>query len=177
MLRKTILVAFLLWAGQTNGFATDRYGEWSLEKLNRNATALLNRDMRMMGDKVLTAELALTCNRQSKAFGASLIPPEGTYHNQQRDVPVSVQKSADNVISSDLSQNWQNGFKYVFLDDQDKIQDLMSFLSKNERNGAGFVRFFFSGDFDGKPDALNHVVISLAGFSEGFARLNATCKR
>lgn len=151
--------------------------EWSVERLNHNATALSNRDTRLLGDKVLTAELGFICNRESKSFGASLIPFEGSYKTQQHDVPVLVQKSADNITDSDLSQKWQNGFKYLFLNDQDEIGKVVTYLKTSEYNGIDFVHFFFSGDFNRQPDVLNHVVISLSGFSEGFATLNKTCKR
>ena len=154
-------------------FAANQHGEWSLERLNRNAVALLNRDMRLLDDRVLTAELGFTCNRQSKAFGASLIPFKGAFSNQQRDVSVLVQKSSDTVSKSDLSLEWQNGSKYMFLDDQDEIAKLIVYLKTSEHNGTDFVHFFFAG---GKLDLLNHVVISLSGFSEGIAILNATCK-
>jgi len=171
MRRAIIFVALL--SSFDAAFAANQHGEWSLERLNRNAVALLNRDMRLLDDRVLTAELGFTCNRQSKAFGASLIPFKGAFSNQQRDVSVLVQKSSDTVSKSDLSLEWQNGSKYMFLDDQDEIAKLIVYLKTSEHNGTDFVHFFFSG---GKLDLLNHVVISLSGFSEGIAILNATCK-
>lgn len=177
MLRESIVVVFLLLIGQATGFGKDQYGEWSVEKLNRNSTALLNRDMRLMDDRVSAAEIGFTCNRQSKTVNVSLIPFEGSYKNQQHDVPVLVQKSADNATSSDLAQKWRNGFKYLFLSEQDEIDKLISYFKANERDRIDFVYFFFSGDFNGKADAPNHVAISLAGFSEGLSALNSTCKR
>jgi hypothetical protein len=168
----------VLWLGGSVANAADRYGEWSFEKLNSSTPALFSREMRPGEDKILIAELGFTCDRQHKAgqIVATLIPFEGTYINQQRDVLVLVEKSLHIITPSDLSQKWHNGFKYIFLNDQDLLDKLVTYLKINEANGTESVHFLFSGDFNGKPDILNHVDISLSGFSDGFAVLNTACK-
>ena len=155
-----------------------QYGEWSLGKLNNGAPVLSNRDMRPGEDKVLIAELGFTCDRRNMAgqIGATLIPFEGTYNNQQRDVLVLVEKTLHGITPSDLSQKWHNGFKYIFLNDQDLLDELVTYLKTNELNGTKSVHFLFSGDFNGKSDILNHVEITLSGFSDGFSVLNTACK-
>jgi hypothetical protein len=174
--------ALVLWLGGSIANAADQYGEWSLEwsleKLNNGAPVLSNRDMRPGEDKVLIAELGFMCDRRNKAgqIGATLIPFEGTYNNQQRDVRVLVEKTLHIIAPSDLSQTWHNGFKYIFLNDQDLLDKLVAYLKFNEANGTESVHFLFSGDFNGKPDILNHVEITLSGFSDGFAALNTACK-
>jgi hypothetical protein len=87
-----------------------------------------------------------------------------------------VEKTLHIIAPSDLSQTWHNGFKYIFLNDQDLLDKLVAYLKFNEANGTESVHFLFSGDFNGKPDILNHVEITLSGFSDGFAALNTACK-
>jgi hypothetical protein len=94
MRRGIISAALVLWLGGSIANAADQYGEWSLEKLNNSASVLSNGDMRPGEDKVLIAELGFVCDRRNKAaqISATLIPFEGTYNNQQRDVVVWVEK-------------------------------------------------------------------------------------
>lgn len=169
-----IFAAATLWCSSV--FAASDYNEWALDKLNRDAIALSNKDMRMVGDRILVAGLGFICNRQSKAIGVTLIPFGGSYKNQQRHVSVLVQKSADTLTESDLSQKWQNGFKYIFSNDPNAVEDLITYFKINEYNGIDFAHFLFSGDFNEKSDALNHVALSLSGFSKGFETLNKTCR-
>ncbi len=178
MLRRTIAIVLLLWVGETFAFTTDQYGEWNLEKLNGNVLALSTKDMRPMGDRILFAHLSFLCDHRYKKgeISASLIPFDGTYNNQQNDVPVLVQKSPDNITPSDLSQKWSNGFKYIFVHDQNEIEELITYLKTNERNGVETVHFFFSGQFSGQTDVLNHVKINLSGFNEGISMLQVSCK-
>jgi len=173
-----ISAALVLWLGSSITNAADQYGEWSLEKRNNSASVLSNGDMRVGEDKVLIAGLGFVCDRRNKAaqITATLIPFEGTYNNQQRDVVVLVQKSRHNITPSDLSQKWHNGFKYIFMNDHDLMDELVMYLKTNEANGTQSVHFLFSGDFNRKSDILNHVEISLSGFSDGFAVLNTACK-
>jgi hypothetical protein len=166
--------AFVLCFSGSIVFATDQYGEWTLERPATNAIALSYRDIRPIDN---VAELDFTCDRHDTGkIGAMLIPFEGTYDNQQDDVPVLVQKSAETTTPFDLSMKWRNGFKYIFLNDQDLMNKLTMYLKGNEANGTEYVHFFFSGDFNGRLDILNHMVINLSGFSDGFAALNTACK-
>jgi hypothetical protein len=177
MRRRIISAALVLWFGGSIANAADQYGKWSLETLNSGAPVLFNRDMRPGEDKILVAELGFTCDRRYKArqIGAMLIPFEGTYNNQQHDVSVLVEKTLHTITPSDLSQKWQNGFKYIFLNDQDLMDKLVTYLKINEVNGTKSAYFLFSGDPNGLPDILNHVDITLSGFSNGFAALDAAC--
>jgi hypothetical protein len=130
MRREIISAAVVLLFGVCIANAADQYGAWSLEALNSGVRTLINRDMRPMNDRILVAELGFTCDRRNKVgeIGATLIPFDGTYNNQQGDVPVLVQKSPDHVTPSDLSQKWRNGFKYIFVNDQDLMDKLITFF-------------------------------------------------
>jgi hypothetical protein len=141
MLRRTIVIALLLWVGETIAFGTDQYGEWRLEKLHGNVIALSTKDMRPMDDGILTAELAFTCDLRHKGqeIGAILIPFEGTY-------------------------------------EQNEMEKLITYLKTSERNGVENVHFFFSGNFSGQIDVLNHVKINLSGFTDGISMLQVSCK-
>jgi hypothetical protein len=178
MRRGIIFAALVLWLGGSIANAADRYGEWYFEELNSGAPLLFNKDTRPGEDKVLIAKLGFTCDRRQKAgqIGATLIPFEGTYNNQQRDVVVLAEKSLHIITPSDLSQKWHNGFKYIFVNEHNLMDELVMYLKTNEANGTQSVHFLFSGDFNGKSGILNHVDISLSGFSDGYAALNTACK-
>ena len=69
-----------------------------------------------LNDKTATSELAFICDQRDKLTGVILIPFDGTFENLQVVISVLVQKSADQLDPSDLSQNWKNGIDYIFLD-------------------------------------------------------------
>jgi hypothetical protein len=159
--------------------AADRYGEWSLEQMRSTVHTLSFKQSVPLNNKIATSELGFACNEndKSKSVGAILIPFEGVYENQDPDVSVLIQKSPEQYQPSDLSQKWRNGFDYIFLESQDDVDTLAAYLKVNAAHGLKSVHFFFSGQVDGRPRIMDHIIINLWGFSDGFAALQTACSR
>ena len=104
-----------------------------------------------------------------------LIPFDGTFQNQQDVISVLIQKSSDQYDPSDLLQNWKNGNDYIFLELQDDVNELASFLKANETHGVKSVHFFFPNDLDARPQTSNHIAINISGFSNGFGAFQMGC--
>ena len=143
--------------------AADQYGQWSLERLHSYVVTLTYTQNIPRDDiDVGTVELGFICIQKdgSRTF----------------DVPNSnVINSEENVISSDLSQKWQNSCDYLFLDSQDEIGALVGYLTTNEANSEKLVYLSFSGDHFGRPEMLNVINVDLSGFSKGIAALDTAC--
>jgi hypothetical protein len=129
-----------------------------------------------VGDKVTEADFAFICDRHSNPdpYKAMLIPFDGTYDNQQGEVSVLVEKGKDQ--NSNLLQKWQNGYKYLFLTQKDKVTELMDYLKNAEASNINTVTLFFSGDFHGRLEKLNYITLDLSGFSGGLVALHAACQ-
>jgi hypothetical protein len=176
-MRPGALSAILLISMCSVVTAGDRYGNWSLETLRGDVLALSYRQLVPSETKIAVAELGFLCNlKPTSDIYVVLVPFEGTYDNHQEDVPVLIQQNGDTFISSDIFQTWRNGYKYLFLNPKDKVDMLVTFLNANERKGGDSAHFFFSGQFDGHSNILNHIVIGLHGFSDGFLALAKKCK-
>ena len=77
--------------------ATDRYGEWSLDRLRSNVVTLSFTQSTPLDDNnVGTAEVGFICIEKngSRNFGATLLPLEGTYENAQDEVVVLIYKGS-----------------------------------------------------------------------------------
>ena len=75
--------------------ATDRYGEWSLDRLRSNVVTLSFTQSTPLDDNnVGTAEVGFICIEKngSRNFGATLLPLEGRYENAQDEVVVLIHK-------------------------------------------------------------------------------------
>ena len=103
------------------------------------------------------------------------MPVDGTFENRQRIIPVLIQKDKDRYDPSDLVQHWNNGTEYIFLDSNDDADRLASFLKANEADGVKSVHFFFPNDTDAGSQIANHIVVDLAGFSDGFGAFQKVC--
>jgi hypothetical protein len=176
-IRRFLCAAIILYSSGLVTAAADRFGEWSLEQMRGTVHTLSFKQSMPLDNKNATSELAFACdeNDKSKSVGSILIPFERTYENQDPDVTVLIQKNPEQYESSDLSQEWRNGFDYIFLDSQDDVNDLVSFLRANEGHGLKSVHFSFSAHADGSPERLNHIIINLSGFSDGFNALQTAC--
>ena len=173
-----VLYAILgLGFGGVAATATDRYGEWSLDRLRNNVVTLTyTQNAPPIDSSVGTAEFGIICieNDGSKRFGGTLLPFEGAYETAQDEVVVLLHKGP-HYAPPDLSQKWQNAHDYLFLDSQGDIDELVGYLKTSEANGENSVYLSFSGDLFGRPAMLNVVAIELSGFSNGFAALQTAC--
>ena len=70
---------------------------------------------------------------------------------------------------------WKNGTEYIFLESKDDADKLASFLKANEADGVKSVHFFFPNDSDAGPQIANHIVVDVAGFSDGFSAFQKAC--
>jgi hypothetical protein len=155
-------------------FAQDRkevFGDWSLERLP-TSISLAYRASVPQGDAIKTAELDFVCGNAGK-IGATIIPFDGTYDNQQDEVFVLVERYSRHS-GSHLRQQWSNGYKYLFLSQQGRVDDLVRFLKVAQGDGEASVEILFAGDFDGKGDILR-IEVGLSDFSKGFSQLEAAC--
>ena len=125
--------------------AADRYGEWLLEQPRSSVLTLSFKQSVPLNNKIATSELGFICDQRDKSriVGVILIPFDGTFQNQQDVISVLIQKSSDQYDPSDLLQNWKNGNDYIFLESQDDVNELASFIKANETHGVKSVHFFF----------------------------------
>ena len=177
MHRFLLYIALALHVSVFAATAADRYGEWLIEQSQSFVLALAFKQSVALNDKTATSELAFICDQRDKLTGVILIPFDGTFENLQVVIPVLVQKSADQLDPSDLSQNWKNGIDYIFLDSQDNVGDLASFLKTNEANGVASVHFFFPNVPQSGSQSSNHIAINVSGFSDGFDLFQMACNK
>jgi hypothetical protein len=177
------MVRFLLYTALALKFsalavtAADRYGGWLLEQPRSFVRTLSFKQTVQLNNKIATSELGFICDQkdQSALIGAILIPADGTFENRQRIIPVLIQKNEDQYDPSDFVQHWKNGTEYIFVESNDDTDKLASFLKANEADGVKSIHFFFPNDSDAGPQTANHIVVDLAGFSDGFKAFQKAC--
>ena len=169
--------ALALYLSVLPATAADRYGEWLLEQPRSAVFTLSFKQSVPRNSKIATSELGFICDQkdQSAPVGAILIPTDGTFENRQRIIPVLIQKNEDQYDPSDFLQHWKNGTEYIFLESNHDTDKLASFLKANEGDGVKSVHFFFPNDSDAGPQTANHIVVDLAGFSDGFRVFQKAC--
>jgi hypothetical protein len=86
-----------------------------------------------------------------------------------------IQRNEDQYDPSDFLQHWKNGTEYIFVESNDDTDKLASFLKANEADGVKSAHFFFPNDSDAGPQTANHIVVDLAGFSDGVSALQKGC--
>jgi hypothetical protein len=157
--------------------AADRYGGWLLEQPRSSVFTLSFKQSVPRNGKIATSELGFICDQRDKSahVGVLLIPVDGTFKNQQGVIPVLIQKNNDQDDPSDLLQHWKNGTEYIFLESNDDADKLTSLLKANEVDGVKSIHFFFPNDSDAGPQTANHIVVELAGFSDGFSDFQKAC--
>jgi hypothetical protein len=170
MCRFLLCTAVALYFSVLTATAADRYGDWLLEQPRSSVLTLSFKQSVPLNDKIATSELGFICDQKEKSIGVILIPVNGTFENRQRIIPVLIQKNKDRYDPSDLLQHWKNGTEYIFFADK-----LASFLKANEADGAKSVHFFFPNDSDAGPQIANHIVVDVAGFSDGFSAIQKAC--
>jgi hypothetical protein len=169
--------ALALYLSVLPATAADRYGGWLLEQPQSSVFTLSFKQSVPRNGKIATSELGFICDQRDKSanVGALLIPVDGTFRNRQRIIPVLIQKNSDQYDSSDLLQHWKNGTEYIFLESNDDVDKLISLLKANEVDGVKSIHFFFPNDSDAGPQIANHIVVDLAGFSDGFSDFQKAC--
>ena len=177
MRRFVLYTALALYFSAHSATAADRFGEWLLEQPRSFVLTLSFKQSVPLNDKIATSELGFICDQRDKSnvVGVILIPVDETFENRQRIIPVLIQKNKDRYDPSDLVQHWNNGTEYIFLESNDDADKLASFLKANEADGVKSVHFFFPNDTDAGSQIANHIVVDLAGFSDGFGAFQKVC--
>jgi hypothetical protein len=175
MCRFLLCTAVALYFSILTPTAADRYGEWLLEQPRSSVLTLSFKQAVPLNNKFTTSELGFICDQKDKSIGVILIPVDGTFENRQRVIPVLIQKNKDQYDPSDLLQHWKNGTEYIFLESKDDADKLASFLKANEADGVKSVHFFFPNDSDAGPQIANHIVVDVAGFSDGLSAFQKAC--
>jgi hypothetical protein len=154
--------------------AGERFGQWSLDQPGDFIFALSFKRSISFDDRTATSELAFVCNQEDKYVAVLLIPLDGTFTSRQKVIPVAIQKMGEQSDPSDLMQRWENGPGYIFLESPDEQEELASFLKDREAEGAKSAHFYFPNDLDASTQTTNHIIIDLAGFSDGVAAFTAS---
>src|ERR1700720_1001014 len=169
--------ALALYLSVLPATAADRYGGWLLEQPRSSVFTLSLKQSVPGNGKIATSELGFICDQRDKSahVGVLLIPVDGTFKNQQRIIPVLIQKNTDQYDPSDLLQHWKNGTEYIFLESNDDVGRLTSLLKAKDVDGVRSIHFFFPNDSDAGPQTANHIVVDLVGFSDGFGDFQRAC--
>src|ERR1700692_34500 len=178
MRRFLLYSASALYFSVFSATAADRYGEWLLEQPRSSMLTLSFKQSVPLNNKIATSELGFICDQRNKSnvVGVILIPvDDGTFESRQRIIHVLIQKNKDRYDPSDLVQHWNNGTEYIFLESNDDADKVASFLKANEADGVKSVHFFFPNDTDAGSQIANHIVVDLAGFSDGFGAFQKVC--
>jgi hypothetical protein len=154
-------------------------GEWSLKTLKDGAVLSLeyNQWITLSNDAIETASFGFSCDRRTPSgkIGATLFPFEGSYNNQQDEVPVLIERSSNESPDTSLLQKWGNGYKYIFLNPTAEVKKLVEYLKSRQKEGSPFVDVLFSGDYNGRTEKLLKVAVALSNFSEAFSRFESAC--
>jgi hypothetical protein len=177
MRRFVLYAALMLYVSALPATAAERYGEWLLEQPSGSILALSFKRSSTVNNRAATSELAFVCKPENKYVGVILIPFEGTFKNQQVDIPVVVQKNEDQYDHSDLLQHWKNGLDYIFSEPPDEPEELASYLKDREAEGVNSVHFYFPNDPDASKQTINHMVVDVAGFLNGVAAFTSRCEQ
>ena len=177
MCRFLLYTAFALHFSVLAASADDRFGEWLLEQSRSSVLSLSFKQSVPLNRKIATSQLGFICDQRDKSriVGVILIPFDGTFETKENVIPVLIQKSADQFDASDLSQKWQNGTEYIFLESKDDVDKLASFLKANETDGVKSAHFFFPSGSNAGRQMLNHIAINVSGFSDGFGAFQMAC--
>jgi hypothetical protein len=166
MRRLGLYAALALCVYGSPATASERFGQWSLERPEDFVFALSFKRLLSFDDRTATSELAFVCNQEEKYVAVLLIPVDGTFKNRQNSIPVVIQKTEEQSDTTDLMQRWENGPGYIFLESPEEQEELASYLKDREAEGVKSAHFYFANDLEAGK-ATNHMVIELAGFSAG----------
>ncbi len=177
MCRYLSYLALALYFAGIPATAGERYGQWSLEQSGDFIIALSFKRSITFDGRAATSELAFVCNQENKYVGVLLILRDGTFKSRQDMILVAIQKFENQSDPSDLMERWENGPGYIFLESPDEQEELASYLKDREAEGVKSVHFYFPNDLDAGAQTTNHIVIDLAGFSDGVAAFTTRCEQ
>jgi hypothetical protein len=178
MRRFGLYAAVILCAcGSSATPAAERFGQWSLEQPEDFIFALSFKRSILFEDGTATSQLAFVCNQEKKDVAVVLVPLAGTFASRHEAIPVAIQKIEEQSDQSDLMQRWENGPGYIFLESSDDQEELATYLKDRDAEGVKSVHFYFPNDLDADAQTTNHIVVNLAGFSDGVAAFTNRCEQ
>jgi len=171
-----LYAALMLSFSVTFATAGERYGAWLLEYPRSSVITLSFKRSVTLKNEVAKSELGFVCELGDRSrFVAILVPFDGTFENWPDIVPVLIRKRSDKLGPFDLLQKWKNGNEYMFLDTNDEVHELASFLKTEETDSEKATDFYFPKGADTGLQSANHIVIDLSGFSDGFSTFQKAC--
>jgi hypothetical protein len=178
MRRFGLYAAVILYVcGLSAAQAAERFGQWSLEQPEDFIFALSFKRSVLFDERTGASELAFVCNQEKKDVAVLLKPLDGTFASRHEAIAVAIQKIEEQSNQSDLMQRWENGRGYIFLESPDEQEELAVYLKDREAEGVKSVHFYFPNDLDTGTQITNHIVIGLAGFSDGVAAFTKRCEQ
>jgi hypothetical protein len=172
-----LLIAVSLLSVCISTSKAETYGKWTLEHNRSNIFTLSFKQSTSIHNQLATSELAFMCDKRDRSgfVGAILVPFDGTFQSRRDEVPVLIQKNADQYDRSDLIQNWKNGSEFLFSDTKDDIADLRPLFKEKSADLDKFVHMYFSNDVEDGPPTSNHIVIDASGYLEGDEAFQKAC--
>jgi hypothetical protein len=172
-----LLIALSLLSVCISTSKAETYGKWTLEHNRSNIFTLSFKQSTSIHNQLTTSELAFMCDKGDRSgfVGAILVPFDGTFQSRRDEVPILIQKNADQYDRSDLIQNWKNGSEFLFLDAKDDIADLRSLFKEKSADLEKSVHIYFSNDVEDGPPTSNRIVIDASGHSEGNGAFQKAC--
>jgi hypothetical protein len=128
--------------GLSAAHAADRFGQWSLEQPEDFVFALSFKRPNLFDDRIAASQLAFVCNQEKKAVAVLLRPQDGMFTSRHAAIPVVIQKIEEQSNQTDLTQRWENGPGYIFLQPPDEQEELAVYLKDREAEGVKSVHFF-----------------------------------
>src|SRR5262245_1889229 len=178
MRRFGLYAAVILYVcGLSAALAAERFGQWSLEQPEDFVFALSFKRSTQFDDRTAASQLAFVCDQEKKDVAVLLIPLDGTFASRHEAIPVAIRKIEKQSNQSDLMQRWENGRGYMFLESPDEQEELAVYLKDKEAEGVKSVHFYFPNDLDASTQITNHIIIGLAGFSDGVAAFTKRCEQ
>ena len=175
-MRRWLYAALILHFSVTFATAGERYGAWLLEYPRSSVVTLSFQRTIALNNEVARSELRFICDKADDLkLVAILVPLAGRFENWRDVVPVLARKRGDKLGPFDLLQNWKNGNEYIFLDANDEVDELASFLKAEETESEKTTDLYFPKGGDAEPQGANHIVIDVTGFSDGFSAFQKTC--
>jgi hypothetical protein len=162
------ILCLLAILAATPGYAED-YGDWRLTTTDRGAVTFMRHAW-----FVNEGTVGFICDKRPRGIGVSIIPPTTLYVNQQKRVTV-VAAHGDN--NARLTQDWGNGFQYIFQNDPDAVSALVSWLKTAATGTDENVDFMFSADGDDQGLRVLLVQARLKGFVEGYDEFARQCAK
>ena len=157
--------------------AAERFRKWSLEQPEDLVFALSFKRPTLFRDRTAASQLAFICNQEKKNVAVLLIPLDGTSTSRHEATPVAIRKIEEQSDQSDLIQRRENGPGYIFLEPPDEQEKLAIYLEDREAEGLKSVHFYFPNELDASTLTTNHIIIDLAGFSDGVAAFTKRCEQ